>query len=114
MTEINKNEYKKPTLTTQGQRFYQEFLDTKSTLFNTPTINTPTSKTVTLFSEEDIHILGQQMEYEKAKAEILKVIDEKMQLYYSDLLRLTPYDLETIVKVCDELMVEGKVRDAKP
>ncbi|GAI46719.1 unnamed protein product, partial [marine sediment metagenome] len=83
--------------------------DTKSTLFNTPT-----NKTITLFSEEDIHILGQQMEYEKAKAEILKVIDEKERLYYSDLLRLTPYDLETIVKVCDELMVEGKIRDVKP
>ena len=50
------------------------------------------------------------MEYKKAKTEILKVVNKKKRLYYSDLLRLTPYDLETIVKVCDELMIEGKVR----
>ena len=52
--------------------------------------------------------------YKQAKSHIKKIFREnRCALYYSDLLEMTPYDLNTIIRICTELAREKKIKRVK-
>ncbi len=58
-------------------------------------------------------VLLRSISREKAKEEIMKLLDKSDKLYYSDIANALRLDLKEVVEIIEELEAEGKVGEAE-
>lgn len=64
-----------------------------------------------LQSDPVISIVNPELLLDAAKKEIAQLLKEKKMLRYSDILELTPFNLDTIIQACEELKSEKKIKE---
>jgi len=54
-----------------------------------------------------------ELDFDQAKDKIAELFQTQGRLAYSDLIRALGLDLDTVIAACDDLVEEGRIREAE-